>query len=77
MVVLTRESKMSEQICRKSYTGRQLKARGNWHLKQNTYFHKKGHWLSIEEYRVTPELIESVRSGDWNPDQNENLFAIA
>lgn len=24
--------------------------------------------LSIEGYRVTPELIERVRSGDWNPD---------
>lgn len=24
--------------------------------------------LSIEGYRVTPELIERVRSGDWNPE---------
>ena len=29
------------------------------------------HSLSIEGYRVTPELIERVRSGKWNPDQNE------
>jgi Fic family protein len=29
------------------------------------------HSLSIEGYRVTPELIERVRSGLWNPDQNE------
>ena len=29
------------------------------------------HSLSIEGYRVTPELIERVRSDDWNPDQNE------
>ena len=28
------------------------------------------HSLSIEGYRVTSELIELVRSGDWNPDQN-------
>jgi len=28
--------------------------------------------LSIEGYRVSPELIERVRSGDWNPDNNEN-----
>ncbi len=28
------------------------------------------HSLSIEGYRVTPELIESVRSGSWNPDEN-------
>ena len=26
------------------------------------------HSLSIEGYQVTPELIEKVRSGDWNPD---------
>ena len=27
--------------------------------------------LSIEGYRVTPELIERVRSGDWNPESAE------
>lgn len=26
--------------------------------------------LSIEGYRVTPELIEQIQSGKWNPDQN-------
>jgi Fic/DOC family len=29
------------------------------------------HSLSIEGYRVTPALIERVRSGTWNPDANE------
>jgi hypothetical protein len=29
------------------------------------------HSLSIEGYRVTPALIERVRSGDWNPDSHE------
>ena len=29
------------------------------------------HSLSIEGYTVTPELIERVRSGNWNPDGNE------
>lgn len=29
------------------------------------------HSLSIEGYRVTPELIERVRSGHWNPDANQ------
>jgi fido (protein-threonine AMPylation protein) len=29
------------------------------------------HSLSIEGYRVTPELIERVRSRTWNPEQNE------
>jgi len=27
------------------------------------------HSLSIEGYRVSPELIERVRSGEWNPDE--------
>ncbi len=30
------------------------------------------HSLSIEGYRVTPELIERVRTGGWNPQQNDN-----
>ena len=30
------------------------------------------HSLSIEGYRVSPELIDRVRSGTWNPDDNEN-----
>jgi Fic family protein len=29
------------------------------------------HSLSIEGYRVTPELIEHVRGGNWNPDVDE------
>lgn len=29
------------------------------------------HSLSIEGYRVTPELIERVRGGNWNPDGDE------
>ena len=29
------------------------------------------HSLSIEKYKVTPELIERVRSGKWNPEDNE------
>lgn len=29
------------------------------------------HSLSIEGYRVSPELIERVRSGKWNPDIDE------
>ena len=39
------------------------------------------HSLSIEGYSVTPELIERVRSGSWDPDhhdddrQNRNALA--
>jgi len=29
------------------------------------------HSLSIEGYRVDPELIERVRSGEWNPDESK------
>ena len=30
------------------------------------------HSLSIEGYRVTPELIQKVATGDWNPDSNDS-----
>jgi len=30
------------------------------------------HSLSMEGYRITPELIERVRGGAWNPDANQN-----
>jgi fido (protein-threonine AMPylation protein) len=30
------------------------------------------HSLSIEGYRVSPALIERVRSGEWNPEENED-----
>ena len=29
------------------------------------------HSLSIEGYRVTPDLIQRVRGGKWNPEENE------
>jgi hypothetical protein len=29
------------------------------------------HSLSIEGYKVTPELIERVKSGNWDPEKNE------
>jgi hypothetical protein len=39
------------------------------------------HSLSIEGYRVSPELVERIRSGAWNPDGNpqdrENRNALA
>jgi hypothetical protein len=34
------------------------------------YIHDAYNSLSIEGYRVTPELIEKIRSGAWNPDGN-------
>ena len=34
------------------------------------YVNDAYHSLSIEGYRVSPELIERVRTGAWNPEQN-------
>jgi len=44
------------------------------YLKQvdDVYVTDAYHSLSIEGYRVSPELIERVRSGTWNPDTDEN-----
>lgn len=38
---------------------------------EDAYVKDAYHSLSIEGYRVSPELIECVSKGDWNPDQNE------
>ncbi len=35
------------------------------------YRHDACHSLSIEGYRVTPELIDRVRAGSWNPDNHD------
>lgn len=47
----------------------------------DVYVNDAYHSLSIEGYRVSRELIERVRSGGWNPDQNaedrENRNALA
>ncbi|MDH4317225.1 MAG: Fic family protein [Desulfobulbaceae bacterium] len=37
---------------------------------EESYASDAYHSLSIEGYQVTPQLIERVHSGDWNPDQN-------
>ena len=34
------------------------------------YEHDAYNSLSIEGYRVTPELIEKIRSGAWNPEED-------
>ena len=38
---------------------------------QEGYVTDAYHSLSIEGYRVTPELIQRVRSGSWNPEANQ------
>lgn len=48
---------------------------------EDVYVTDAYHSLSIEGYRVTPALINRVRKGDWNPEQNagdkERLDALA
>ncbi len=39
---------------------------------EDAYTSDAYHSLSIEGYRVNQELIERVRSGDWNPDNNKD-----
>ncbi len=36
----------------------------------SVYDHDAYHSLSIEGYRVTPELVARVRTGAWDPDRN-------
>lgn len=38
---------------------------------QEVYVADAYHSLSIEGYRVSPKLIERVRSGNWNPDADD------
>jgi hypothetical protein len=40
----------------------------------DSYVNDAYHSLSIEGYRVSHELIERVRSGDWNPEENMNDY---
>ena len=48
---------------------------------EDVYVNDAYHSLSIEGYRVSPELIERMRSGAWDPDGNpqdlENRNALA
>ena len=39
---------------------------------EDVYVTDAYHSLSIEGYQVSPELIERVRSGNWNPDGDNN-----
>ena len=41
-------------------------------LVDESYAEDAYHSLSIEGYNVTADLIERVRSGNWNPEKNED-----
>lgn len=47
------------------------KARAYMKAVDDAYVTDAYHSLSIEGYRVTPDLIERVRSGAWSPDSNQ------
>lgn len=51
--------------------GLPVNRRAYLHFVDDIYTSDAYHSLSIEGYRVTPDLIERVRSGKWNPESNE------
>ena len=59
--------------------GRPRDKRAYLHFIDDIYKSDAYHSLSIEGYRVTPELIERVKSGEWNPDHDDrdNRDALA
>jgi hypothetical protein len=46
-----------------------LAARGFFKRLEDIYVHDAYNSLSIEGYQVSPELIERIRRGDWNPNE--------
>lgn len=51
--------------------GRPKDRQAYMHFVDDIYQSDAYHSLSIEGYRITPELIERVRSGNWNPDNQD------
>lgn len=65
--------KMREPVVGRFPKGPGLARDINAYLKRvdDAYVTDAYHSLSIEGYRVSPDLIERVRSGAWNPERNE------
>ena len=65
--------KMREPVIERFPKGPGLPGNANVYMKSvdEAYVTDAYHSLSIEGYRVSPDLIERVRSGTWNPDGNE------
>lgn len=51
--------------------GRPKDRQAYMHFVDEIYQSDAYHSLSIEGYHVTPDLIERVRSGNWNPDNHD------
>ncbi len=66
-------SKMRQSVIENFPKANGLPGNIDIYLKQveDSYSKDAYHSLSIEGYRVTPELIERVRSGIWNPDESK------
>ena len=66
-------TQMREQVLRDFPTAPGLTTDKTGYLKQidDLYTSDAYHSLSIEGYRVSTELIERVKSGNWNPDNDE------
>jgi len=65
---------MREQIIERfpKAPGQPTDIEGYLQFVEDLYVSDAYHSLSIEGYRVSTELIERVRSGNWNPEDNEN-----
>lgn len=66
-------SEMRELVLRLFPKGPGIKVNSKKYLKgvQEIYLTDAYHSLSIEGYKVTPELIERIEKGIWNPETNE------
>ena len=64
---------MHETVIANFPTSKELPSDINAYLKEveDNYADDAYNSLSIEGYRVTEELIEKVKSGNWNPNENE------
>lgn len=65
--------RMREDVIKEFPAATGLEADRTTYLKQidDLYTSDAYHSLSIEGYRVSPESIERVKSGIWNPEENE------
>ena len=70
--------KMREQIITHFPVAQPISSDPDAYLKamDDIYVTDAYHSLSIEGYRVSPELIEKVRQGNWSPDDNPDDRAL-
>ena len=76
--ILLKWEKMREQIITHFPVAQPISSDPDAYLKamDDIYVTDAYHSLSIEGYRVSPELIEKVRQGNWSPDDNPDDRAL-